>query len=351
MAKTTVPAVASRDKVSEAVKLLESDYPAIFSVYRKIDKIRAKAGEATVVADYEIGSLIQEVSQDQEKYKEEGPERLMDALGVSDNQFYNWKKLAETWADQDEFRKLIDVRSSLNESITTQHLLILARCEKASDRKALHKRWKDESLSVHDLGQIKQAMEGGSKSPNPNGRKGNNPLSIIQSIQKTSQALLNATDSGEIAFNAIDKHPKKHASQTLLDKIEEALVSVRDVALRAGESERLLENAKDKVVKQLEAQEKEEAEKEAAANAKARDKAKVQGKKVKKGKKIKVRGTAGIETVTDDDKPAKKKGLKPLKLKKALKSDAPKKPLASPAKSEKLKKKTKSSALAASELD
>ena len=351
--KTTVPSVASRDKVTEAVKLLESDYPAVFEVYSKIDKIRQRVGESTVMSDYSIGSLIEEVASDKEKYKEEGPAKLCDAIGVSPNQFYNWKKLAETWADKEEFKKLIEVRSKTRESITTQHLLILARCEKSSDRKALHKRWVAESLSVQELADIKQSMEGGGKSNNPNGRKGHNPLAIMQSIEKCSRTLLSAVDSGEIAFNAIDKSPKKHASQTLLDRIEEGLVAVREVRDRVGETERMLENAKDKVVKELEAQEKAESEKEMAAAAKASSKA----AKGKKGKKVRVRGAAAIKTVRDSeatDKPKKKKlkGLKPLKsLKKALKTEGAKDASTSPAKGDKPKKKKVTSAALAADLD
>jgi hypothetical protein len=144
----------------------------------------------------------------------------------------------------------------------------------------------------------------------------------------------------EIAFNAIDKNPKKHASQTLLDSIEESLVAIRNIQERVSETERLLENSKDKVAKQLEAQEKEEAEAAAKASAKAAGK----GKKVKK---VKVRGTAAIKTVEDesDEKPVKKvkKLLKPLKsLKKAIKTEGGKDAAASPAKSEKSKKKLSS---------
>lgn len=340
MAKTTVPSVASRDRVSEAVKLLESDYPAIFAIYTKIDKIREKSGESAVMSDYRIGSLIQEVAQDKEKYKEEGQERLADALGVSNNQFYNWKQLASTWADEEEFRKLIAVRSKTHESITTQHLLVLVRVEKAADRKALHKRWRDESLSVREMAEVVEKAAGGPRGNNPNGRMGNNPLKIVNGITQVAEKLLKAADSGEIAFNAIDKNPKKHASQTLLDSIEESLVAIRNIQERVSETERLLENSKDKVAKQLEAQEKEEAEAAAKASAKAAGK----GKKVKK---VKVRGTAAIKTVEDesDEKPVKKvkKLLKPLKsLKKAIKTEGGKDAAASPAKSEKSKKKLSS---------
>lgn len=130
--------------------MLESMLPALAKVAARLGKVERKLNRGTILARYDMGSKLIEVVCDEDKYGTESLPKLAVYLHRKTLELDDLRCLARTYT-REQIEQLIDRKTAKGNYITLNHLLVLMRIARGSERREWLDRVFTEDLTVSQL--------------------------------------------------------------------------------------------------------------------------------------------------------------------------------------------------------
>jgi hypothetical protein len=180
--------------------------------YERIKKLLAKNTTTTSSARYEIGRLVNEVS-DEKQFGDHAVKKLALALDRDEDSLYEYGKVAEAWTEA-QFEKLAARRSANGMPLTFSHFVELAKApeEKRASLTA------DALAKGYSFRQLRDARTGGKKPVTPASQLKTALRSSKAALENQLGELVNELRAADVAQERVQD------ANELLD----LLVKVRD---------------------------------------------------------------------------------------------------------------------------
>ncbi len=145
----------NRAAIRRAHKVVERN-AALVKIYERLLKVVAETTREEASRRYDIGKLVRQVRDDEEKYGKRSVEALAMLLRFDKSTLHDYANVATTWDDK-EFKALLKKKTALGLGLRFSHLVVLAQVDDGRGRNALITRALAQNLTVRQLAEIVRA--------------------------------------------------------------------------------------------------------------------------------------------------------------------------------------------------
>lgn len=241
MSEIAVPADKARQK------LLKQMTPATRAIAMEFGEDAKKVSVGIVMVKYRLGVRVAAIVADEGEYGNGAVKLLAEYLGVPEGEtgLYSLMNFAKAF-EKDYVKQKSQLEMANGNHLTVSHWLQLMKVEDDTAREKLLKQVFSESMSAGDLekhiragaaGKTKNARQGGRKPKTPS-----SPLVGLQQIFALDNKLVRFFDVAETSvFDVLDEIAADKVTETLVERIENALKAVQEAKEKTGEMETRLE--------------------------------------------------------------------------------------------------------------
>lgn len=170
-----------KERQKAALDEMSSD---LKKVYKQIKSKTDAISKNVILAMYDVGELVQQVTRNERKYGEAAVPTLAVALGKqwSANQLWDYRQLANSWT-RAGIEKLVGQKTAGGNTITLTHLKKLSGISDTEKRREMTKRVFVEDLTTDELADAILSGSGGKKRSS-GGRKPTPPKTITSGLKQ-----------------------------------------------------------------------------------------------------------------------------------------------------------------------